>query len=323
MERHHLTSLDDAPAVLPAAVVTIGVFDGVHLGHQTILDRLVDIARERGLPSVCVTFSVHPREVLAGEAPHSILSLEHRLELLERRGVDHAVIVEFSRAFAEVDAETFVDRLLVRALGVRELVLGHDTAVGKNRRGDAAFLADAGRRHGFGVVTVGGVTVDGAVVSSSRVRAAISRGDVETARRLLGRPPSLLGTVVHGDGRGTTIGFPTANLEVLSEAFPPYGVYAVTARCIPSGGGAAPVDLPAVMNYGTRPTFHQDDTHAVFEIHVLDRDDLQLYGLRMEVFLHAFLRRERRFEGADDLVDQIARDCAAARLVERSLPDAS
>jgi len=321
MERHLLSGLDDAPALVPASVVTIGVFDGVHLGHQTILDRLVDIARERGLPSVCVTFSVHPREVLAGEAPHSILSLEHRLELLERRGVDHAVVVEFSRAFAAVDAETFVDRLLVRALGVRELVLGHDTTVGRDRRGDAAFLTDAGRRHGFGVVTVGGVTVDGAVVSSSRVRAAISSGDIDTARRLLGRPPSLLGTVVHGDGRGATIGFPTANLEVHSEAFPPYGVYAVTARCLPGDPAGAPVDLPAVMNFGTRPTFHQDDTHAVFEIHVLDRDDLQLYDQRMEVFLHAFLRRERRFDGVDDLVAQIGRDCTAAREIERTLPE--
>jgi riboflavin kinase/FMN adenylyltransferase len=130
---------------------------------------------------------------------------------------------------------------------------------------------------------------------------------------MLGRPVSLLGTVVRGDGRGATIGFPTANLEVTSEAFPPLGVYAVTARCEEG-------DLPGVMNYGLRPTFKQDESHAVFEIHVLDRDDLDLYGQRLEVFLHASLRREQRFNGVDELKAQIARDCEAARGVKRVLP---
>ncbi|HZL99313.1 MAG TPA: riboflavin kinase, partial [Planctomycetota bacterium] len=138
-------------------------------------------------------------------------------------------------------------------------------------------------------------------------------GDLARAERLLGRPMSLLGTVVHGDGRGASLGFPTANLEVRSEAFPPFGVYAVTAR---TAGG----DLPGVMNYGLRPTFHQDETHAVFEIHVLDRHDLELYGQRVEVFLHEKLRREQRFGGVEELKAQIVRDVARAREVVRTLP---
>lgn len=313
MRRHAIAALEQLEVLHPASVVTVGVFDGLHLGHVSILERLADARRAQGLPAVCVTFSVHPRAVLRGEAPRQILSIDHRLELLARAGVDDAVVIEFSPQFAAVQPEAFVEELLVRRLGVRELVIGHDTAIGKGRRGDADFLAGAGRRYGFRVVAVGGVTVDGEVVSSTGVRQAIAEGDLARAERLLGRPMSLLGTVVHGDGRGAQLGFPTANLEVRSEAFPPFGVYAVTAR-------TAAGDLPAVMNYGLRPTFKQDETHAVFEIHVLDRHDLQLYGQRVEVFLHAQLRSEQRFAGVEALKAQIARDVAQARDVERKLP---
>jgi riboflavin kinase/FMN adenylyltransferase len=315
MHTHVIQAPADLAVLHAASVVTIGVFDGLHLGHLQILQRLAAAAREHELPSVCLTFSVHPRAVLKGEAPRQILSLDHRLELIGREGVDDTVVIEFSRDFAAIEPEAFVEQLLVRRLGTRELVIGHDTAIGRARRGDADFLARAGRRHGFRVVAVGGVLVNGEVVSSTAVRRAIAAGDLPHASRLLGRPVSLLGTVVHGDGRGAQLGFPTANLEVSSEAFPPFGVYAVTARC-------AAGDLPAVMNYGLRPTFHQDETHAVFEIHVLDRADLSLYGERMEVFLHEHLRREQRFDGVEALKAQIARDCAAARHVVRVLPPA-
>ncbi|MCB9898708.1 MAG: riboflavin biosynthesis protein RibF [Planctomycetes bacterium] len=306
MDRHHIRSLDELRLSLPGSVVTVGVFDGLHLGHQTILDRVLASARRRELPSVCVTFSVHPKAVLLGEAPRQILSVEHRLERIEEAGLEHAVVIEFSPEFAAVEAETFVEDLLVRRLGVRELVIGHDTAVGRHRRGDARFLAEAGLRYGFKVVSIGEVHVDGLLVSSTTVRRAIAAGELVTARRLLGRPASLRGTIVHGDGRGATIGFPTANLEVVSEAFPPLGVYAVTLRCEQG-------DLPGVMNYGLRPTFAQDETHAVFEIHVLDRRDLDLYGQRVEVFLHRFLRREERFASSQALVAQIDKDCESAR----------
>jgi len=306
VRRHALRELQDLPVLHSGSVVTAGVFDGLHLGHVAILQRLRDAAREHGLPSACVTFWPHPRSVLRGEAPRQILSLEHRLELLERQGVDDTVVIEFSRAFAAVEPETFVEELLVRRLGCRELVVGHDTAIGKGRRGDAAFLAQAGRHYGFRVVAVGGVEVNGEVVSSTAVRQAVADGDLPHARRLLGRPVSLLGSVVRGDGRGTKLGFPTANLEVTSEAFPPLGVYAVLAR-------TAQGELPAVMNYGLRPTFRQDATHAVLEIHVLGRTDLDLYGQRLEVVLIEHLRRERKFDGPEALRAQIARDCEDAR----------
>ena len=311
MERHDIEELLALQLMLPSSVATIGVFDGLHLGHRTIIDRVVDSSRRRDVPAVCVTFSVHPRSVLGQAPPHQIVSLDHRLELLAAAGIDHTVVIAFSRALAATEPEAFVEHLLVRRLNACELVIGHDTAIGKGRRGDATFLAEAGRRHGFEVVALGEVRVDGQLVSSTAVRNAVAAGDLAVAERLLGRPMSLLGTIVHGDGRGATIGFPTANLEVTSEAFPPFGVYAVTARC--SEG-----DLPAVMNYGLRPTFHQDTQHGVFEVHVLDGGDHDLYGQRMEVFLHAFLRREQRFEGVDDLVAQIARDVADAREAPRT-----
>jgi len=306
VRRHSLRALDELDVLHAGSVVTIGVFDGLHLGHAAILQRLRDAAREHRLPAVAVTFWPHPRAVLRGEAPRHILSLDHRLELLGQAGVDDAVVIEFSAAFAALEPESFVEELLVRRLGCRELVIGHDTAIGRARRGDAEYLAQAGRHYGFRVVAVGGVVVDGEVVSSTAVRQAIAAGDLPHAQRLLGRPMSLLGSVVRGDGRGATLGFPTANLEVTSEAFPPLGVYAVRALV-----GGEP--LPAVMNYGLRPTFHQDATHAVFEVHVLDRSGLQLAGQRMEVQLIDFLRRERRFAGVDELKAQIARDCDAAR----------
>lgn len=307
MQRLHLRSLDDLEPILPGSVVTVGVFDGLHLGHQTMLDRLTAAAKRRNLPAVCVTFSVHPKAVLLGEAPRQIVSLEHRLELLERAGVDMALVVEFSPEFSTVEAEVFVEQLLVRALGTQELIIGHDTAIGRDRRGDATFLTEAGLRFGFEVVSLGEVLVDGVVASSTAVRRAIGAGELVSARRLLGRPVSLRGTVVQGDGRGATLGFPTANLEVLSEAFPPLGVYAVTAST------QAHPELKGVMNYGLRPTFHQDETHAVFEIHILDATDLDLYGQAMEVQLHAYLRREKRFDGPDALKAQIALDIEAAR----------
>jgi riboflavin kinase / FMN adenylyltransferase len=315
MREHRIRALTGLPALHARSVVTIGVFDGLHLGHESILARLVAAAREASLPAVAVTFSVHPRAVLKGEAPRALLSLEHRLELLGRHGVDDAVVIEFSPEFAALPPEAFVEELLVRRLGVATLVIGHDTAIGHDRRGNAAFLAEAGRRYGFHVVAVGGVVVDGEVVSSTAVRAAIAAGDLPRVARLLGRPMSLLGTVVHGDGRGASLGFPTANLEVRSEAFPPLGVYAVTAR-------TAFGDLPGVMNYGLRPTFHQDSTRGVFEIHVLDRHDLSLYGEHVEVVLREHLRREQRFESVDMLKAQIAKDVEAARQVLAALPTA-
>ena len=308
MQRHYIRTLEELDLTVAGSVVTIGVFDGLHLGHQTILDRLLSAAERRHATSVCVTFSVHPKTVVLGSTPHQILSLEHRLDLLEARGVDVAVVIEFGPEFASLEPEVFVEELLVRKLGVAELVIGHDTAIGHARRGDAAFLGDIGLRYGFEVVSLGQVAVDGQPVSSTAVRRAIASGELVTARRLLGRPVSLLGRIVHGDGRGAQIGFPTANLEVTSEAFPPLGVYVITAE---SSEGT----LQGVMNFGMRPTFKQAPERAVFEVHILDRDDLDLYGQRMEVSLHKFLRRERRFETVDDLKAQIQQDIAAARKV--------
>jgi riboflavin kinase/FMN adenylyltransferase len=308
VQLHYVQTLDDLDIVLSGSSVTIGVFDGLHLGHQSIFDRLLSAAARRQTPSVCITFSVHPKSVLTNRTPQHILSLEHRLELIEALGVDVTIVIEFGPDIAQIEPEQFVEELLVRKLGIAELIIGHDTTIGRNRRGDSKLLVELGLRHGFEVVTMGEVIVDGLTVSSTAVRRAIATGELITARRLLGRPVSLLGRIVHGDGRGAAIGFATANLEVTSEAFPPLGVYAVTAKC-------ALGSLPGVMNYGMRPTFRQAAERAVFEVHLLDHTDLSLYGERMEVFLHKYLRRERRFQGPDELKQQIFKDIAAARVV--------
>lgn len=300
-------------APLPAwrgCIATIGVFDGVHLGHRAILDRTLSWARTERRPAVLVTFSVHPDLVVRGRAPELLLSLDHRLREIERAGIDAALILSFDVRLRELSAEEFAERILAGSLGVRGIVLGHDTAVGKDRRGNAALLDALGARLGFEVQSVGEIAIDGAVVSSTRIRDALRRGDLGTARQLLGRAPSLLGTIVHGDGRGRSIGFPTANLDTESECPPADGVYAVLAL-------HGERRLRGLCNVGLRPTF--DGRRRCVEVHLLDFDE-ELYGTTLEVVFLQRLRDERRFAGPDELRAQIGLDRAAAEEVFRRVP---
>jgi len=180
-------------------IATIGVFDGLHLGHRAILDRALAWARTERRPAVLVTFSVHPDLVVHGRAPEPLLSLDHRLREVERAGIDAALVLRFDAALRELSAEAFVEQILVGSLRVHGVVLGHDTAVGRDRRGDARLLRELGGRHGFEVVSVGRVAIDGEVVSSTRIRELLRKSDLDAAARLLGRAPSVLGTVVRGD----------------------------------------------------------------------------------------------------------------------------
>lgn len=295
------------PGDFRAPVVTLGVFDGVHRGHRRVLARARELAHGISGEVVVVTFHQHPRAVTVGVAPPLITSLEHRLVLLEREGVDATVVLHFDAALREMTAERFVEEILVARIGARALVLGHDSHFGKDRRGDAALARRLLDPRGVPVECIDAVRLpDGRVVSSSSIREAVARDDFAAAQELLGRPPALYGTVVKGDGRGRSLGWPTANLDLSGELRPTRGVY---GGAVDLGGRA----WPAVVNIGGRPTFHPEGEAAdTVEVHVIGFTG-DLYGRALEVRLLGRLRDERRFSGAGELVAQIARDVAEAQ----------
>jgi riboflavin kinase/FMN adenylyltransferase len=291
------------PASLRGGAATLGNFDGVHRGHVAVLDALRAAAREVGGPSVVYTFDPAPTAVLVPERhPPRLLSLEARVAELHAAGVDVVVVERFSRALAAHPARWFAEQVVGRRLGARAVVLGWDARFGRGREGSAESL----REHLPGVLVreLPALTADGTPVSSSRVRALVAEGDVTNAAALLGRPHRLHGTVVHGDARGRTIGFPTANLLLDTELLPAHGVYAVRARADGIEG-----TFPGVMNLGVRPTV--DGSRLSVEVHLLGWSG-DLYGAGMTVDLVQRVREERRFPSLDALVAQIRADAAAA-----------
>jgi riboflavin kinase/FMN adenylyltransferase len=311
--------LDEAePASLPpeiasGTVVVTGNFDGVHRGHQALFARAHDEARARGLTAVALTFDPHPRSVLGGTPPALLTSTERRVELVVSLGVRHIFIRRFDRAFAAWQPEVFVEKLLVGTLGARVVVAGDNFRFGAKRSGDDALLRALGPKLGFEAFTLEANDEKGPL-SSSRVRDALSQGDVIEASRVLGRPHSIEGVVVRGDQRGRTIGFPTANLGAVTELVPPHGVYAVLVDQVDRALGheSAVERLGAgVMNIGVRPTVG-GDLQRTLEVHLLDWSG-DLYGKTLRVHFVARLREERKFDGLPALKAQIARDAEAAR----------
>ena len=290
------------------SVVAVGVFDGVHLGHQRLLHQLLEMASALGGMPTVVTFANHPDQVLHGTAPPLIVSVPHRLRLLRRCGVLRLVQLQFEPRLQNMTAREFAEELLVEKLRTRGLLLGYDSALGKNRQGTPQHFRDLGSEFGFQVATGAPFEVDGQPVSSTAIRQAIGEGDLARARRFLGRFPGALGKVVHGEARGRALGFPTANVALTSGALPPTGVYAVEA--VVDGASYA-----AVANLGTRPTFDIGD--SCLEVHLLDFAG-DLYDRELEVTFRQLLRRERKFAGADDLKAQIGKDVAAARACLRA-----
>lgn len=291
------------PAPLPASVVAIGNFDGVHRGHRVVLDALFSASARLRVPSCVYTFDPAPTAIVAPERHQPrIQTLASRIDCLLAAGVDHVVVERFTLEFSRYAADRFVAEVLRGRLGARALVVGHDFRFGSMRAGDA----DAIRRlaPAMEVIEVGAFMEGEGAISSSRVRKLIAGGQVEAAAALLGRPVSVSGPVVHGDARGRTLGFPTANVAVEEELRPGNGVYAVRARL---GDGRR---VPGVANFGTRPTV--DGTRYAAEVHLLDFDE-DLYGQRLELLLDARLRAERRFASIEALVSQIRLDVAAAR----------
>jgi riboflavin kinase/FMN adenylyltransferase len=289
-----------------STVLTIGNFDGVHLGHRAMLDRLTACARATGLPAAVLTFEPHPRELFAPEqAPARLSSLREKLSLLEYCGIDHVYICRFDRRMAALGAGEFIENLLVRGLSVRHLIVGDDFRFGKGRGGDFALLQQMGEAHRFTVEAMRTVDVDGERVSSSAVRDALAAGDLERAARLLGRPYGIAGHVIHGDKVGRKIGFPTANIQLKRKKVPMTGVFAVTVS------GLGDKDLPGAANLGVRPTLG-DSLKPVLEVHLLDYDS-DIYRSHLTVnFLHK-LRDEAKYASLDALTAQIARDVDATR----------
>lgn len=286
-------------------VATIGNFDGVHRGHQHMITAVRAAAIRVGLPAAVITFEPTPREFFEGDAaPARLTRLREKLEALASYGVDRVLVLRFDRRVQAMGATEFVERLLVDGLGVRHMVVGHDFHFARRREGNLALLQEAGRRHGFTVEEVGRYMDDGERVSSSLVRDALGRGDLERARKLLGRPYRMAGRVRRGAQLGRTLGFPTANLALHRKVVPLWGVFAVRV----SGAGLA--DHPAVVSLGTRPTIN--GTEPLLEVHVFDFDG-DLYGRYLDVDFILRLRDERRFETIDALVAQMHRDAAAAR----------
>ncbi len=291
------------PAV--GSVVAIGNFDGVHVGHREILRRLRAHADARGAPAVAYTFDPAPTAVVAPSRHQPrILTLPDRVRYLGDAGVDVVVVEPFTRAFAGHPARWFVDEVLVRRLGAQVAVVGYDFRFGVDRAGDAAFLRSV--HPSIAVDEVGAILFEGEPASSSRIRKLVAAGEVAAAARLLGRPHRLRGTVVAGDQRGRTIGFPTANLDNEVELLPMDGVYAVRAAV----DGGALVD--GVMNIGMRPTF--GGLVRRIEVHLFDTSG-DLYGHELTVDVVARVRAELRFDGVEALVAQIRVDVAAARAV--------
>ncbi|MGV8073352.1 MAG: bifunctional riboflavin kinase/FAD synthetase [Syntrophobacteraceae bacterium] len=292
-------------------VLTIGNFDGVHRGHEALFQRVKEWARKLNGESVVVTFHPHPLEVLSpGNGPSFITAHERKLELIEAAGIDAAIVIPFTKDFAEISAEDFVKDLLVGRLGVKAIVVGYDYRFGRGREGDIDFLKEKGREFGFEVDTVSGISIDGTMVSSTIIRRFIQDGRIDEAGKLLGRYYEISGLVVHGRSRGgRLLGFPTANIRMPSLASPRNGIYAaqVDVDGVQYGGAA---------NLGYNPTF--GDEELSLEVYILDFDR-DIYGKTITVRFIERLRDEKRFSGPEELKAQISKDVERAREILRHL----
>ena len=297
----HLPPQADHPVAL-----TIGNFDGVHLGHCAMLERVIAAARSLRVASCVMTFEPHPREFFApDQAPTRLTSLREKLERLALPGIDRVLVERFDYDFARIGADEFIDRILVQALGVRWVLVGDDFRFGARRQGDFELLLRAGRSHGFEATRMPTFELDGVRVSSTAVRERLAAGDLDGAARLLGRPYSISGRVVNGDGLGARLGFPTANVRMEHNRPPVMGIFVVDVL----GLGAAP--LPAVASLGVRPTVKSGGAPTL-EVHLFDFDR-SIYGRRVQVrFLHK-LRDEEKYVDLATLTAAIGRDVAAAR----------
>ncbi len=289
-------------------VVTIGAFDGVHRGHQAILQQVVSQARERDLPSLAMIFEPQPHEYFSGEkAPARLMRLGEKVDALFAAGIERVFCLPFNRQFSALSAKAFIGRVLVDGLGVRSLVVGDDFRFGSGRTGDYAMLQAAGLEYGFDITDTTTYIVDDERVSSTRIRQVLEAGDFTLGACLLGKPYSISGRVVYGQQLGRKLGAPTANVHLHRYRSPLSGVFAVQTRL---ANGEC---LPGVANVGVRPTVC-GDTKPILEVHLFDRDD-NLYGQTIAVEFKYKIREEQRFNGIDELQEQIQKDIQQARAI--------
>ncbi len=296
--------LEDLPALGQPLHLALGVFDGVHVGHQAVIARAVKAAEKQGGLAGLLTFDPHPIRVIAPQkAPSSLLeTLEHKTQAVAEHGVELFIPLQFDLEMARMEASEFIARLMMAP--VRTIAVGEDWRFGHNRSGDVPFLTAEAAKRGFTLEAVPPVMLGGERVSSSRIRQAIRDGNLEAAAEMLGRPHTVCGTVTEGRKLGRTLGFPTANLATGDAQLPPDGVWSVRAR-LPDG-----TDLPGVANLGVRPTV--DGEHHLLEVHLLDFSG-NLYGKELEIRFHRHLRPEMKFESLDELRLGILRDVEEAR----------
>ena len=300
------------PDELPAfrnAVVTIGTFDGVHMGHRQIIYKLIDEASACNGETVIITFHPHPRKVVSSTilGVRLINTLDEKIELLEKLGIDHLVIVPFTDAFANQEAEDYVSQFLVNRFHPHTIIIGYDHRFGKERRGDYRLLEKLAPVYGFQLKEIPKHVLDEISISSTRIREALLEGQVERASGLLGYPFFFTGTVVHGDKLGRKLGYPTANLHVEDEEkiIPANGIYAVYASLPPDTYTETPALLKGMMSIGFRPTV--DGKKRVIEVNLFDFDR-SIYDMQLRVHVKKYLRQEVKFDSLEDLVKQIDQD---------------
>ena len=292
-------------------VATIGIFDGVHIGHQEIIKAVVRRAKKLSLKSVAITFDPHPLKVLEPKnAPPLLISLKHRLRLIKELGIDSCVVINFTKSFSLLDPETFVKNVLLDKLRVKELYVGENFCLGKARSGDVSFLKEMGKKYGFAVHSVSFIKKNGIIVSSTQIRNLIIKGGLDTASRLLKRSVSVLGTVVKGAALGRELGYPTANINPHHEAIPPAGVYVIKIKLLNK-------QYSGILNIGKRPTFttrNAQESEPTIEAHIFDFKG-RIYGKDIEVYFVKKIRDESRFSSKEKLISQIRRDEIKARKI--------
>ncbi|AMM52042.1 riboflavin biosynthesis protein RibF [Rufibacter sp. DG15C] len=301
-----IRELKDFPE-LPQAVVTSGTFDGVHVGHQKILSRLTETARQHNGQSVVLTYWPHPRTVLnPNDTSLRLLStIEERIEALENYGVDYLLILPFTKEFAQLSSEEYIQQILLNTLHTKKLVIGYDHHFGRNREGNFDYLQQNAARYGFVVEEIPRQDIEEVGVSSSKIRTALEKGEVETAHKYLGRPYTITGTVVKGKQLGRTIGYPTANLEVKDalKLIPAQGVYAVLVNT-PQG------QYKGMLNIGVNPTV-DDSGKQTIEVHIFDFNG-DLYGQDITLLFIGYIRPELKFDGLEALTQQLHQDQESA-----------
>jgi riboflavin kinase/FMN adenylyltransferase len=299
--------MGDIPHEFRDAFVTIGNFDGVHLGHQSLFKTLIQEARLENRKAVVITFDPHPKKILHPDRRpfYLITTLEEKIRLIEKQGIDALLIIPFTLQFSEITAEEFVRHILWDKLHIRKILIGHDYTFGMNKTGNESLLSQFGNKLGFEIGIINAFKVDNAVISSTRLRYAILEGDVQKATAILGRPYNLSGIVIEGSRRGGSLGFPTANIKPVKVLIPANGVYAAVIHM-------EGTRYRGVLNIGFNPTFA--DEKLSIEVHILDFND-NIYGKNLDILFIDRIRDEKKFECPEKLVEQIKQDTDQARAI--------